>query len=145
MLRDARGFSEAVKHFSQVSDTYDLIAGVEARGFIFASAVAQLTGKGFVPIRKSGKLPAAAFSQSYALEYGEATLQIHQDAVNGGERVLLIDDVLATGGTLSAASALISQCGAIVDSVAVLMEIDGLGGRAKYAAAGNQAPITVLI
>ena len=87
MLRDARGFAEAVKFFSQVSDTYDLIAGVEARGFIFASAVAQLTGKGFVPIRKSGKLPAAAFSQSYALEYGEATLQIHQDARSEERRV----------------------------------------------------------
>jgi adenine phosphoribosyltransferase len=145
MLRDARGFAEAVKYFSQVSNTYDLIAGVEARGFIFASAVAQLTGKGFVPIRKSGKLPAAAYSQSYALEYGEATLQIHQDAVNAGERVLLIDDVLATGGTLAAASALIAQCGAIVDTVAVLMEIDGLGGRAKYASAGHQASITVLL
>ena len=145
MLRDARGFAEAVKYLSQVSDTYDLIAGVEARGFIFASAVAQLTSKGFVPIRKSGKLPAAAFSQSYALEYGEATLQIHQDAVNAGERVLLIDDVLATGGTLAAASALLSQCGAIVDSVAVLMEIDGLGGRAKFSSAGHQAQITVLL
>lgn len=145
MLRDAAGFASAVKLFSAVSDSYDVVAGVEARGFIFASALAQFTGKGFVPIRKSGKLPAAAYSQSYALEYGEATLQIHQDAINPGERVLLIDDVLATGGTLAAASSLISQCNGVVDSVAVLMEIDGLGGRAKYSAAGHTAPITVLL
>ena len=96
-------------------------------------------------IRKSGKLPAAAFSHSYALEYGEATLQIHQDALKKGERVLLIDDVLATGGTLGAAAALIERCGASVDSIAVLMEIEGLNGRQNFLASGSLVPISVLL
>jgi len=122
----------AVEEFAKVSESVDLIAGVEARGFIFAAAVAKLTGKGFIPIRKSGKLPAASFSQSYALEYGESTLQIHQDAIQSGERVMLLDDVLATGGTLGAAAKLVSRCGGIVDSVAVLMEITGLGGAQRF-------------
>ncbi len=128
-----------------MSSTYDVVAGVEARGFIFASAVAQLTGKGFVPIRKSGKLPYQSYSHSYALEYGEATLQIHTDALKPGERVLLIDDVLATGGTLGAATVLIEKCGAVVDSVAVLLEIEGLGGRENFISHGSKVPITVLI
>jgi adenine phosphoribosyltransferase len=145
LLREGEAFAKTVRAFSDVSDSYDVVAGVEARGFIFASAIAQLTGKGFVPIRKSGKLPYEAYSHSYALEYGEATLQIHIDALKTGERVLLIDDVLATGGTLGAAAKLIEQCGAIVDSVAVLMEIDGLGGREKFLASGIKVPITVLI
>jgi adenine phosphoribosyltransferase len=145
LLKESNAFAKAAKLFADVSESYDLVAGVEARGFIFASAVAQLTGKGFVPIRKSGKLPAAAYSHSYALEYGEATLQIHQDALVAGERVLLIDDVLATGGTLGAAAALIQRCGATVDSVAVLMEIAGLNGRANFQANGVAVPITVLL
>jgi len=133
MLRDAKAFGTAVQAFAECSTTYDLVAGVEARGFIFAAAVAQLTGKGFVPIRKSGKLPAKAHSESYALEYGANTIQIHEDAIQTGERVLLIDDVLATGGTLGAAAKLIERCGGTVDSVAVLMEISGLGGRQNFA------------
>jgi adenine phosphoribosyltransferase len=144
-LREGAALKQAVELFAGVSDSYDIIAGVEARGFIFATAVAQLTGKGFVPIRKSGKLPAAAFSHSYALEYGEATLQIHQDALKKGERVLLIDDVLATGGTLGAAAALIERCGASVDSIAVLMEIEGLNGRQNFLASGSLVPISVLL
>ena len=145
LLRNSEAFSLAVEGFSALAADCDLIAGVEARGFIFATAVAQLTGKGFVPIRKSGKLPAAAFSHSYALEYGEATLQIHQDALKKGERVLLIDDVLATGGTLGAAAALIERCGASVDSIAVLMEIEGLNGRQNFLASGSLVPISVLL
>ena len=144
-MREGTALKQAVELFGGVSDSYDIIAGVEARGFIFATAVAQLTGKGFVPIRKSGKLPAAAFSHSYALEYGEATLQIHQDALKKGERVLLIDDVLATGGTLGAAAALIERCGATVDSIAVLMEIEGLNGRENFLASGNLVPISILL
>jgi len=111
------------------------VAGVEARGFIFAAAVAKLTGKGFVPIRKSGKLPSLSYSENYSLEYGVSSLQIHQDAVQSGERVMLIDDVLATGGTLEAASRLITRCGGIVDSLAVLIEISGLEGRSRLAKA----------
>jgi adenine phosphoribosyltransferase len=107
--------------------------------------VGALTGKGFVPIRKSGKLPADSYSQSYALEYGEASLQIHKDALHPHERVLLIDDVLATGGTLTAAAQLIQQCGSLVDSVAVLMEIEGLNGHEKFAESGLSVPISVLL
>ncbi|CAB4532646.1 unannotated protein [freshwater metagenome] len=145
MLRHHQGFSLSVQAFADVSRNYDLVAGVEARGFIFAAAVAQLTGKGFVPIRKSGKLPAPAYSESYSLEYGESTLQIHKDAVDPGERVLLIDDVLATGGTLAAASALIEQCGGVVESVAVLLEISGLGGHENFAARFPGKKIEVLL
>ena len=135
----------AVEEFAKVSESVDLIAGVEARGFIFAAAVAKLTGKGFIPIRKSGKLPAASFSQSYALEYGESTLQIHQDAIQSGERVMLLDDVLATGGTLGAAAKLVSRCGGIVDSVAVLMEITGLGGAQRFSETNPNLAIKVLL
>ncbi len=145
MLRDAEAFGIAVKAFADSSDSYDLVAGVEARGFIFAAAVAQLTGKGFVPIRKSGKLPAKAFSESYALEYGENTIQIHEDAIRPGERVLLIDDVLATGGTLGAAAKLVERCSGIVDTVAVLMEIAGLAGRANFAKEFSAIDIQVLL
>lgn len=132
LLRDRKGFSIAVEEFAKVSEVVDLIAGVEARGFIFAAAVAKMTGKGFIPIRKSGKLPAPSFSESYSLEYGQNIIQIHQDAILSGERVMLIDDVLATGGTLSAAAKLVKRCEGVVDCVAVLMEIPGLGGAQKF-------------
>ena len=134
-----------VDSFANISETYDVVAGVEARGFIFAAAVAAMTGKGFVPIRKSGKLPADSYSHSYGLEYGQATLQVHQDAFKRGERVLLIDDVLATGGTLGAATALIEKCGAILDSVGVLIEVSGLDGQKNYRTAGTKVPITILL
>ncbi len=145
LLRDFEGFNIAVEEFAKVSETVDLIAGIEARGFIFAAAVAKMTGKGFVPIRKSGKLPAASFSESYALEYGESVLQIHQDGILSGERVMLIDDVLATGGTLGAAAKLVVRCGGIVDSVAVLLEIPGLGGAQKFSEANPELEIRVLL
>jgi adenine phosphoribosyltransferase len=145
LLRNPDGFKIAVEQFAQVSDSVDVIAGVEARGFIFASAVAKMTGKGFVPIRKSGKLPASSYSQSYALEYGESILQIHQDGVLEGERVMLIDDVLATGGTLGAAAKLIIRCGGVVDSVAVLMEIAGLDGAKHFQVSHPELEIRVLL
>jgi adenine phosphoribosyltransferase len=105
------------------------VAGIEARGFIFASAVAHEMNSGFVPIRKAGKLPHHTISQSYGLEYGSDTLEIHSDAITPGTSVLLIDDVLATGGTISAAIELIQQCGGEVSHVLALLEIDGLSGR----------------
>jgi adenine phosphoribosyltransferase len=145
LLRERDAFSQVVQAFAHVSEDFDLAAGVEARGFIFAAAVAALTGKGFVPIRKSGKLPSDTFSQSYDLEYGEASLHIHQDALGHGERVLLIDDVLATGGTLGAAAELIQKCGAVLDSVAVLIEIAGLNGHENFARVARETPITVLL
>ena len=132
MLKDAEAFASVVEEIALYSETFDLVAGIEARGFILAAAVAGYAGKGFVPIRKSGKLPYLTHSETYGLEYGIDTLEIHQDAVLAGERVLLLDDVLATGGTLKAASKLIQRCGGTIDAVAVLLEIPGLGGKAKF-------------
>jgi adenine phosphoribosyltransferase len=107
------------------------VAGIEARGFILAAPVALALGAGLVPVRKAGKLPRATFSESYDLEYGSATLQIHTDALTAGDRVLVVDDVLATGGTIEATARLIDQAGAQVEAVAVLMELTALGGRTR--------------
>lgn len=107
----------------------DKVAGMEARGFILAAPVALALGAGFVPVRKAGKLPRDTHAVSYALEYGEATLEIHQDAVAPGDRVLLVDDVLATGGTVAATRELIERCGGVAHAVAVLMELTFLPGR----------------
>ena len=108
---------------------FDVVAGVEARGFLLAGAIAIAAGVGLVPIRKAGKLPRPAASVSYSLEYGSATIEAHDD-IRDGARVLLVDDVLATGGTLRAAQELIETLGGIVAGTAVLMELDALGGRA---------------
>ena len=105
------------------------IAGIEARGFIFASTVAANLHRGFIPIRKSGKLPFTTHAQSYALEYGEAIVEIHIDAIERDQQVLLIDDVLATGGTMCAAIELVAACGGIVTDIATVIEIPILGGR----------------
>jgi adenine phosphoribosyltransferase len=107
----------------------DKVLGLEARGFILAAPVALALGAGFVPVRKAGKLPGPTHAVSYALEYGEATLELQQDAVAPGERVLLVDDVLATGGTLAAARELVERCGASVAGIVVLMELGALPGR----------------
>lgn len=107
------------------------VAGIEARGFIFAAPVATQLGAGFVPLRKPGKLPAERVRETYALEYGTDSLEIHADAVRAGDRVLLVDDVLATGGTAAAAVALLRRLGAEVVATSFLMEITGLNGRAR--------------
>jgi adenine phosphoribosyltransferase len=107
----------------------DKVVGMEARGFIFAAPVALALGTGFVPVRKSGKLPRETHAVSYALEYGEATLELHRDAIAPGDRVLLVDDVLATGGTVQATRSLVESCGGTVHAVAVLMELGFLPGR----------------
>ncbi|MDO5740978.1 MAG: adenine phosphoribosyltransferase [Ornithinimicrobium sp.] len=109
----------------------DVVAGIEARGFIIGAMIAHELGVGFVPVRKEGKLPSAVHSLSYALEYGTATLEIHQDAVSNGERVLVVDDVLATGGTLAATCQLVEQCGASVAAIELVLEIGELKGRDK--------------
>ena len=111
----------------------DAVLGVEARGFIFAPAVAMALGTGFVPIRKSGKLPADCHQVSYDLEYGQATIEMHTDALEPGDRVLVIDDVLATGGTMAAAAELVGKAGATVVGNLVIIEIDALRGRDKLA------------
>jgi adenine phosphoribosyltransferase len=112
---------------------FDVVVGVEARGFLLAAAVAIGAGVGVVPVRKAGKLPRAAVSADYALEYGTATLELHADALRPGQRVLLVDDVLATGGTLSAAVALVEQLGAVVTAISVVIELAALGGRDRVA------------
>jgi adenine phosphoribosyltransferase len=109
----------------------DKVAGIEARGFILAAPVALQLGAGFVPVRKEGKLPAASHAQTYQLEYGTATLEVHEDAFAPGDRVLIIDDVLATGGTASATASLIRRSGAEVTAIAVMLELGFLAGRAQ--------------
>ncbi|QZY30814.1 adenine phosphoribosyltransferase [Nocardioides coralli] len=108
----------------------DKVVGMEARGFILAAPVALALGCGFVPVRKAGKLPRETHAVSYSLEYGEATLELHTDAIAPGERVLLVDDVLATGGTVGATTELVGLCGGTNHAVAVLIEIGFLDGRA---------------
>jgi adenine phosphoribosyltransferase len=119
----------------------DKVLGMESRGFILGAPVALALGVGFVPVRKAGKLPRATYAVSYALEYGDATLEVHRDALEPGDRVLLVDDVLATGGTARATMDLVEKCGAHVHAVAVLMELGFLPGRQ---AVGDVALTTLL-
>ncbi len=109
----------------------DKVAGIEARGFILAASVAIALGAGFVPVRKRGKLPGPTYAQSYDLEYGSATIEVHQDAFTPGERVLIVDDVLATGGTAAATIELVRKSGAEVAGLAVILELSFLDGRAR--------------
>jgi adenine phosphoribosyltransferase len=111
--------------------TIDKVVGIEARGFIVAAPVAYHFGAGFVPMRKQGKLPSATFQAPYELEYGEAVLEVHQDAFAHGERVLIVDDVLATGGTVAAAAGLVRRAGAVVSGASVLLELTFLAGRQR--------------
>lgn len=106
------------------------IVGIESRGFIFGTPLAYELGCGFVVVRKPGKLPRATFKASYALEYGEDTVHIHEDALSGTDRVVIVDDLIATGGTAKATVDLVHRCGAEVHEVATFIELDGLGGRA---------------
>ncbi|MGY1603803.1 adenine phosphoribosyltransferase [Geodermatophilus sp. SYSU D00815] len=112
---------------------FDVVVGVEARGFLLAAAVALDAGLGVVPVRKAGKLPRERVAADYALEYGTATLELHTDAITPGQRVLVVDDVLATGGTLAAAIALVEQLGGVVTAVSVVIELVALGGRERIA------------
>ncbi|MBD8869774.1 adenine phosphoribosyltransferase [Nocardioides donggukensis] len=107
----------------------DLVLGMESRGFILGAPVALELGVGFVPVRKEGKLPRETHTESYSLEYGEATLEIHTDAIAPGSRVLLVDDVLATGGTMAATRRLVESCGGVAHGAAVLLELSFLPGR----------------
>ncbi|MCI0686882.1 MAG: adenine phosphoribosyltransferase [Sporichthyaceae bacterium] len=131
LLADPAGFATAVDALANefAGEQVDKVVGIEARGFILAAPVALRLGAGFVPVRKAGKLPSATYEVSYALEYGEETLQVHQDAFTPGERVLIVDDVLATGGTVAATLDLVRRCGATVLGAVVLMELEFLHGR----------------
>lgn len=124
-------YKSIANHFSQ--HNIDLLVGAESRGFLFGVGVACVMNKGFVPIRKPGKLPAAAYQQSYDLEYGADSLEIHRDGILPGQRVLIIDDLLATGGTAGAAIELVKKCGGIVVGCAFVIELSFLKGRDKLA------------
>ncbi|HMG30194.1 MAG TPA: adenine phosphoribosyltransferase [Jiangellaceae bacterium] len=120
----------------------DTVVGIEARGFILAAPVAHVLGAGMVPVRKAGKLPHETRSASYSLEYGEATVEVHRDAFEPGDRVLVVDDVLATGGTVAATAGLVREAGADLVAVAVLLELDFLAGRDKL---GGQVDLHALL
>ncbi|SCL49433.1 adenine phosphoribosyltransferase [Micromonospora eburnea] len=124
-------------------DSFDTVAGIEARGFVLAAAIAYATGVGVVPVRKAGKLPRATHAASYALEYGEATLEVHQDAFTAGHRVLVVDDVLATGGTAEATLDLVERAGGTVAGFTVLLELGFLDGRERLAPRPVHALLTV--
>src|SRR5690242_4661750 len=133
LLGDKKVFKEVVELMSKAwtATPPDLVAGIEARGFIPGAAIAVRLGAGFVPIRKTGKLPWMTVMETYELEYGTDQLEVHSDAVQPGQKVLIVDDVLATGGTASAAVRLMRKLGADVVGVQVLIELTYLGGRAK--------------
>ncbi len=124
-------------------DSFDAVAGIEARGFVLAAAIAYATGVGVVPVRKAGKLPRATHAASYALEYGEAALEVHQDAFTAGHRVLVVDDVLATGGTAEATLDLVERAGGTVAGFTVLLELGFLKGRQRLAPRPVHALLTV--
>ncbi|WP_372472137.1 adenine phosphoribosyltransferase [Jidongwangia harbinensis] len=125
------------------ADSFDLVAGVEARGFVVAAAIAYATGTGVVPVRKAGKLPRPALAATYQLEYGEATIEVHEDAFVPGQRVLVVDDVLATGGTAAAALELVERAGGAVAGFSVLLELGFLRGRERLAPRPVHALLTV--
>jgi adenine phosphoribosyltransferase len=133
LLQSAAGLNEAVRGLAEAADpaSYDLVVGIESRGFIFGTALAHHLGKGFVPIRKPGKLPWKTASQSYELEYGKDTIEIHVDACRPGQRVLMVDDLLATGGTMAAGLTLVRAIGGDPVACAFVIELDALGGRAR--------------
>lgn len=135
LIANGDAFLNVSKQITQLSQECDYIAGIEARGFIFASSVCALTGKGFIPIRKSGKLPGETISSTYDLEYGSATLEIHTDIIKQGSKVLVVDDVLATGGTAIAATKLLTAAGLIPMRLVFLLAIPELNGMARIAEA----------
>ena len=132
LLSHGEAFSCVVGALEPLVKDATLIAGIEARGFIFAAALAKSLNLGFIPIRKAGKLPHLTIEESYGLEYGTDVLQIHADAFGHGTKVLLLDDVLATGGTVSAATTLISRLGGSLVGAAAVLEISALGGRGRF-------------
>ena len=133
LLKDAMGLQLAVKsladHFR--GHTIDRVAGIEARGFILGAAVAYELGLGFIPVRKKGKLPAKTIGQDYALEYGTDRIELHADAISPGESILLIDDLIATGGTAAAACALIQRMGGNIQGCGFVIDLPDLGGRQR--------------
>jgi adenine phosphoribosyltransferase len=143
LLRDPEGFQIAI---DSLSNPYkdrgiSLVVGIESRGFILGAAVADRIGAGFIPVRKIGKLPSKTVKVTYDLEYGSDSLEMHHDAIDEGQRVLIVDDLLATGGTMAATLRLVEQCGGVVVGLAFLIELAFLHGRAKL----KDYPVTSLI
>ena len=132
VLLNPNNFREAVDKIGEITAdiSYDCIAGPESRGFIFGAPLAYAAGKGFIPVRKAGKLPWKTVHRRYSLEYGEAEIEIHEDAIKKGDKVLIVDDLLATGGTCAAICGLIEEMGGIVAGCAFFIELAGLNGRA---------------
>jgi adenine phosphoribosyltransferase len=141
LLGDGPAFRAVVAGLAAVDPDVDKVVGIEARGFILAAPVAYALDAGFVPVRKKGKLPAATYSQDYELEYGTATLEVHRDAFAPGDRVLIVDDVLATGGTARATADLVQRAGGTVAGIVVLIELSFLAGRDKV----KDLPLTALL
>jgi len=133
LLKDAQGFKLAIDSMSEPygNKGISVVVGIESRGFILGAAVADRIGAGFVPVRKLGKLPAATIRAGYALEYGTDNLEMHRDAIERGQKVLIVDDLLATGGTARATVDLVRQLGGDVVGVSFLIELTDLGGRSK--------------
>ena len=131
LLKDAEGMKEAIDQMQAKLEgvDYDIVLGPESRGFIFGMPVAYNLGKGFVPVRKKGKLPAEVVSKEYALEYGTATIEMHKDAIQPGQKVVIVDDLLATGGTAKAIVEMVEEMGAEVAALLFLIELDFLEGR----------------
>ena len=133
LLQSAKGLAESIEGMARAVDpkTYDLVCGIESRGFIFGTALAKHVGKGFIPIRKPGKLPWKTASESYELEYGKDTIEIHVDAVESGRRVLMVDDLLATGGTMAAALKLVRRIGGEPVACCFVIELGFLDGKKR--------------
>ncbi len=133
LLKDKVGFATLIDQFSEhyINHKVDLVLGMEARGFIFGPALAYRLNAGFVPVRKPGKLPAETVKCEYALEYGNNCLEVHKDAIRKGERVLIVDDLLATGGTAEATAKLASSLGGEIAGLGFVIELDFLNGREK--------------
>ena len=144
LLQDAEGLQRTVDMMAERAEDHrpDCIVGIESRGFIFGMPLAYKLGLSFVPIRKPGKLPAEVHRASYDLEYGSDTLEVHQDALGSGHRPLIVDDLLATGGTAAAACQLIEQTGAEIVGFSFLIELKGLNGRQKLP---ESVPVTALL
>ncbi|MEV6399913.1 adenine phosphoribosyltransferase [Streptomyces sp. NPDC051907] len=147
LLADPEAFTALTEALAELCARHRAtkIVGLEARGFILAAPVAVRAGVGFIPVRKAGKLPGATLSQAYELEYGTAEIEVHAEDLSAGDRVMVIDDVLATGGTAEASVELIRRAGAEVAGVGVLMELGFLGGRARLEPALHGAPLDALI
>lgn len=145
LLANAEGFREAVDALAMPfrDARVEAVAGIESRGFILGGAIAHALGAGFVVVRKQGRLPRATVSESYQLEYGEAVLEVHADAVLQGQRLLVVDDLLATGGTAAATVALLQRVGAEVVACAFLVELDGLGGSRALGPIGHTSLVHI--